>query len=119
MQPIEIFSEDIVELPIEVCQKFGKTRIKPPRMEGMQAQLTAAVVSRADQKVVGTLSRVGSAVRPKVWRLQRRVIDKIQTLNEESELAQELWRLMEAREDAYMSPKPNIAYTPVFFFVLS
>jgi hypothetical protein len=65
MQPIEIFWEDIVEFPTEVCQKLGKTRIKPPRMGSMQAQVTAAVVSMMDQKVVGTLSHVGSAVRPR------------------------------------------------------
>ena len=65
--------------------------MKPPRMGGIQAQVTAAVVSMMDQKVVGTFSHVVSAVRPKVWRLHRRVIDKMQTLNKESELAQELW----------------------------
>lgn len=71
--------------------KVWKTRMKPPRMGGIQAQVTAAVVSMMDQKVVGTFSHVVSAVRPKVWRLHRRVIDKMQTLNKESELAQELW----------------------------
>lgn len=91
MQPIEIFLEDMAELPIEVCQKFEKISMKPPRMGGMQAQVMAAVISMVDQNVVGTLSQVGSAVRPKVRRLQRRTMDKIQTLNEEFKLVQELW----------------------------
>jgi hypothetical protein len=82
MQSIEIFWDSIVDLSTDVCQKFGKRRIKPPRIGGMQAQVTAAVVSRVDQKVVGKLSHVGSAVRPNVWILHRRMIEGIQTLDQ-------------------------------------
>ena len=49
-------------------------------MEGMQAQNMAVVVSRVDQKVVGMLSHVGSAVKPNVRRLSRRTIEVMQTL---------------------------------------
>lgn len=48
---------------------LGNSRTRPARIEGMQAQNTAAVVSRVDQKIVGTLFQVGSAVSPKFLRV--------------------------------------------------
>jgi hypothetical protein len=80
MCPIETVWEDITELLAEIPQTFGKALTKPARIAGIQAHVTAAVVSKIDQKVVGTLSHVGSAVRPKFRRLQMRMIDIIQTL---------------------------------------
>ncbi len=59
---------------------MGKNLRRHARIEGMQAQNTAVVVSRVDQKVVGILSHVGSAVKPNVRRLFRRMIEVIQSL---------------------------------------
>ncbi len=59
---------------------LGKKRIIPARMAGMQEQIMAVLVSNVDQKVVGILSHVGSAVSPNVLRLSRRAIEVIQTL---------------------------------------
>jgi hypothetical protein len=49
------------------------------------------------------------------------MIDKIQTLMGESKLSLEFGidNPIKARKDAYMSPKPNIVYTPILFLVLS
>jgi hypothetical protein len=58
----------------------GKNLKRPARMEGIQAQNTAVVVSRVDQNVVGMLSHVGSAVKPNVRRLSRRTIEVMTTL---------------------------------------
>jgi len=48
MQLIGVFREDIVEFLVEVCEKFGKTRINPPRIRGRQSQVTAAADSMMD-----------------------------------------------------------------------
>jgi hypothetical protein len=69
---------DILELqlllpPLELLKKLvlpntlGNNLTRPARIEGMQAQNTAAVVSIVDQKIVGTLFHVGSAVSPKFF----------------------------------------------------
>jgi len=63
-----------------VPQTLGKKWTRPARMAGSEAHSMAAVVSSVDQKVVGMLSHVGSAVRPKVLRLCRRIIEVMHTL---------------------------------------
>lgn len=60
---------------------LGKNRTTPARTAGIQAQKMAVVVSRVDQNVVGMLSQVGSAVKPKVLRLSRRIMEVTQTLS--------------------------------------
>ena len=58
----------------------GKSRINPALILGRQAHTTARVVSIVVQKVTGILSQVGSAVRPNHLRVERRIIEAIQTL---------------------------------------
>jgi len=69
----------LIERPVDP-RNLLKNFTRPTRMEGIQAQNMAVVVSRVDQKVAGILSHVGSAVKPNVRRLSRRIAEVMQTL---------------------------------------
>jgi len=61
---------------------FWEILANAARNVGMQAQNIAVVDSSVDQNVVGTLSHVGSAIKPKVRRLSSRTMAVKQTLYE-------------------------------------
>jgi hypothetical protein len=75
---------------------------------GRHAQTMAAVVSTQDQNVVGTFLPGWSAVKPKARRLERRIMETMQTLQEET-ISEILAETVSRRvSTAYKLPKLNI-----------
>jgi hypothetical protein len=60
-------------------------------MLGRHAHIIAIVVSSVVQKVVALLEKVGSVVRPKCVRVERRTMDVMQTLDEN---ISECWKII-------------------------
>jgi hypothetical protein len=69
-----------VDWALDEPNMLGNIRSSPARRAGRQVHIIAVVVSNVVQKVVGTLSHVGSAVKPKSLRVVRRTIEHTQTL---------------------------------------
>ena len=55
-------------------------RARAARIAGSDAQIIAAAISKDDQIVVSTFVQVGSAVKPKCFKLYNLIIEVMQTL---------------------------------------
>jgi hypothetical protein len=73
-----------VAVEVDACvvepKTWGNRWRRPARIVGRQEHSIAVVVSIVVQNVIGMLSQVGSAIKPKVLIVYRRTMEVMQTL---------------------------------------